>query len=482
MKDTIRRMCLTVLFVLVAGLVAACGGGGTGDTGSTGGAAATSAPAGGESGGATGGEAATAAPAGGEAATTAAGGEAGGGTAGTLPADCSTVQLQYWNPFTGPDGPYMGQMVDAFNTANPNIQVTMTSQGEYYTQLSTAAASQTLPDVAVVHADQLATQVFRNILRPLGDVEAAVGVTGSDYPEAVWNAGEIAGQRYAIPLDIHPMTMFYNQDLLTTAGLTAAPTNREEFEAAAAAMTTGDNKGFLLTAGFPIQQIFSMLLHQNGGSWFNEDGTEATWNSEAGVEALQWLKDAQANYSEPNLEVDAELNAFKAGTVGMIWNGIWQTTNVTGEGVEFNGQATAVPQIFDTPAVWAGSHQLTLPAQANVDPCKDAAAGIFIKYLVDNSVTWAQAGQIPANNNVRSSDEFQAVQPQASIAPSVEGAFFPPSVPGITDAFAPLDEAVASIMNGTSTDIKAALDDAANRANQILEQNKQNFGDAPAAQ
>lgn len=52
----------------------------------------------------------------------------------------------------------MGQMVDAFNAANPNIVVTMTTQGEYYTQLSTAAASNTLPDVAIVHADQVATQ------------------------------------------------------------------------------------------------------------------------------------------------------------------------------------------------------------------------------------------------------------------------------------------------------------------------------------
>ena len=24
-----------------------------------------------------------------------------------LPADCGTVSLEYWNPFTGPDGPFM---------------------------------------------------------------------------------------------------------------------------------------------------------------------------------------------------------------------------------------------------------------------------------------------------------------------------------------------------------------------------------------
>jgi multiple sugar transport system substrate-binding protein len=194
---------------------------------------------------------------------------------------------------------------------------------------------------------------------------------------------------------------------------------------------------------------------------------------------MNWLLEAQSNWSEPNLEVDAELNAFKGGTVGLIWNGIWQTTNVTGEGVEFDGQATAVPQIGPEPATWGGSHQLTLPTQASPDPCKDEAAAVFIKYLLDNSITWAQAGQLPANNVVRSSDEFMAIQPQASIAPSADHVFFPPAVPGITDAYAPLDEAVSALMAGTATDVQTALDDAAARANQILAENKENYGDAP---
>lgn len=392
---------------------------------------------------------------------------------------CGVVELQYWNPFTGPDGPYMGEMVEAFNASQTDIKVTMTSQGEYYTQLATAAAAGTLPDVAILHADQVATHVFRNMLRPMDDLAAEMGISSADYPAGVWAAGEVAGRRYSIPLDIHPMTMFYNADLLKSAGFESAPKTGEELEAVAAALTAGDNKGFDITGGFPVQQIFQMLLHQFGGTEFSVDGTQATWNSEAGVKALQWMKDAQTKYSEPNLEVDAELNAFKTGTVGMIWNGIWQTTNVTGAGVEFNGVATAVPQIGPQMAVWAGSHQFTLPVQKTVDPCKDRAAAIFIKYMVENSVTWAKAGQIPASNSVRASAEFKAIEPQASIAPSVEYAFFPPAVPGITDAFGPLGEAVGAVMNGTATDIKAALDDAAKRANEILAQNKATYGDAP---
>ena len=460
MYVTMRRLSAVTLLLLAALLLAACPG------------AAVEEPAG-EVGEETGGvQEAEPAP------VTAAEGE--------LPAECENVILDYWNPFTGPDGPFMGEIVDNFNAEHPNIEVIMTTQSEYYTQLATAAASNTLPQVAIVHADQVATQAFRNILRPIDELVAGMNVDAGDFPEEVWNAGEVSGQRYAIPLDIHPMVLFYNADLLLEAGVDLSTfyfgVSGDEFEASAAALTEAGNNGFMLTTGFPVRQIFEQLLHQAGGQPFNEEGTEVLWDSPEGVQALEWMRNAQTQWGEPNLEVDAELNAFKGGTVGMVWNGIWQTTNLTGEAVGFDGRGTATPQIFDNPATWAGSHQLTLPAQAEVDPCQDAAAGIFIDYLLSNSVTWAAAGQIPASQTVRESEAFQAIEPQADIAPSVEVAFFPPSVPGIGDAYAPLDEAVAAVMAGEATDIEAALADAAQRAEQILAENRENYGETLPSQ
>jgi multiple sugar transport system substrate-binding protein len=402
------------------------------------------------------------------------------GSSNNTAGNCSNVQLEYWNPFTGPDGPFMRKLVESFSTAHPDIKVKMTTQADYSTKLDTAAASDTLPDVAVINEDQVATQAFRHVIRPIDNEVKQMGYSESDFPALAWQITEVAGHRYAVPLSIVPMTMYYNADLLKKYGINNPPKTADEFTAAATAVTKDGNHGFQITSGFPVQQIFQQLLHQYGGSEFNADSTQATWNSDAGIKALQWMRDAQDKYSVPKLPVDADLNSFKAGKAGMIWNGIWQTSNVTGEGVDFNGQATAVPQIGSQPATWAGMATLALPVhKKGEDKCKTQASVTFIKYLLDNSVQWAKAGNIPAYNKARTSEDLKALHPQAEIAPSVEKPVFPPPVPGVSDAFAPLSDAIAAVMLGTAKDIKKALDDSAKRSDQILAQNKQKYGDAP---
>lgn len=394
--------------------------------------------------------------------------------------NCSNVQLSYWNPFTGPDGPYMGRLVSSFNSSQSNIKVQMTTQAEYPTKLDTAAASDTLPDVAIINEDQIATEAFRHIIRPMDAYLPQLGYSSSDFPSLAWSISQVAGKRYAIPLSIVPMTMYYNADLLKKAGINSPPKTASDFATAAAATTQGSQHGFQITTGFPVQQIFQQLLHQYGGSEFSSDGTQATWNSSAGVQALQWMKNAQSKYSAPKLPVDADLNSFKSGTVGMIWNGIWQATNVTGQGVDFNGQATAVPQIGPQAATWAGMASLALPVhKKGIDKCKDNAAITFIKYLETNAVQWSQAGNVPAYNTARNSSQLKSLPLQSALASSVENPVFPPPIPGVSDAFAPLSDAVGAIMAGTSSDIKGTLDRAASRANQILAQNKQKYGTAP---
>lgn len=411
-----------------------------------------------------------------------------GSNVGLAQTTCSEAaqgqQITFWNGFSGPDGQFMANLVNRFNAENESgVQVTMTVQPftEYYNTLNAAAASNTLPDMLQIHVEQIPTNAIRSVIRPiLEDVLATMNVDATDFPEAIWTATEFNGERYSIPLDIHPLVMWYNRAQWEAAGIedpAGKVLSREEYDAALTALqeSSGGAMAWSITNGFPITWMFEILLHQFGGTWFNEDATEVAWNSEAGIQALQYLKDQQSTYSQPNLEVDAGVTAFKQGNSAAEWNGTWQVSNLTGEGFQ-DGWGAPIPQIGSQYAVTSGSHTLALGASSD-DPAKTAAAACVISFVSENSLEWVQgAGHIPARNSVRESEAFQDTQPQASYATMADSAVFLPSVPGITDATAQLGQAVEAVMVEANPDIQGALDEAAARANQALEQNRQRYG------
>ena len=78
------------------------------------------------------------------------------------------VKPRFWNGFTGGDGPFMKGMVEDFNKANPNAEVSMNTLqwGDYYSKVPNAVASGAGPDVGIMHIDQLATNAARRVDRP----------------------------------------------------------------------------------------------------------------------------------------------------------------------------------------------------------------------------------------------------------------------------------------------------------------------------
>ena len=97
----------------------------------------------------------------------------GGGAEGY---DGPNVALQFWNGFTGGDGPIMKQLVDKFNSEHPNIKVTMNTQqwADYYAKLPSAVAAGKGPEIAIMHVDSVATNAARRVIQPLDDVATAL--------------------------------------------------------------------------------------------------------------------------------------------------------------------------------------------------------------------------------------------------------------------------------------------------------------------
>ena len=165
--------------------------------------------------------AATEAPATEAGATSAPATEAAGGTA-ECPAGVDGQTIEMWSPFTGGDGDEMTALAERFSSENPcGITVTHVAQPEYVQKLEAGAAAGQLPAMTAVHAINVAQLAARGVLKPFGaEANAALGDDfAGDFPEALWSAGEFKGRRYSIPLDTHPLIMFYNKDLFEQAGI-----------------------------------------------------------------------------------------------------------------------------------------------------------------------------------------------------------------------------------------------------------------------
>lgn len=388
------------------------------------------------------------------------------------------ITISYWTPFTGPDGPFMQELVDQFNAEGTTITVEMETLPDYYTEVNTAAQADTLPQVGIMHLDQIPLNAENALITPVADLTAALELTGDDFTEDVWNGTFWKGEQYSIPMDIHPFSMYWNKAAFTEAGLDPeTPPEGEDGlrDALQALIDAGFDGPVWSNHGFGAGNTWASLFYQAGGQWTNEDYSEALWNDEAGLRALDYMKALVDDGLHPaQVEIDAEINAFLNGESGLIFTGPWQTTRLA-EALGDDLGAAPFPQVFGE-GVWAGSHTLAVFDGASDE--ERQAAYYFIDWITSHAIEWAGAGMPAARASVRDSAEFQDVPYIGAIAEQLPDArFFPPVPEGFNLLYGEggATEAVISVLVGDQ-EAQPALDASVERYTQVLQELKEEYG------
>ncbi|MGK5499670.1 ABC transporter substrate-binding protein [Streptomyces sp. URMC 125] len=393
--------------------------------------------------------------------------------------DGPKVTLQYWNGFTGGDGPHMRAMVEAFNKEYAGrIEVRNTTRRweDLYPAMPTAITAGKGPDVAVVHNDWVATFAARRTLVPLDDVVSALGMKESDFIPAVWQAGVYRGKRYSVPLDVHCLADYANTRHLARAGLEEPPADRSGYEDALAELRgAGIKHPFWMPNKWPAHLMFMSLLWQFGGELYSEDGARALWGSDAGAEALSWMREqVTRGHSPAQVALDAQYNAFKNGRVGFTWDGIWQINDLRSNAKDLDWRMAPLPVIGERAAVWSASHNFVLTSQAAKDENKVQAAKYFVDYMSKQSTEWAKAGMIPARNSVREQAEVAGL-PQTALAEEMGVFHFTPALPGVGDVQSKaLELAVQKAVLGRAEPAEA-LAEGVRTADKLLAENQQKY-------
>jgi multiple sugar transport system substrate-binding protein len=387
------------------------------------------------------------------------------------------IHIQFWNGFTGGDGPFMQKLVDRFNAEHDSISVGMVTVRwlEYYSKVPAAVSTGHGPDVAIMHVDQLATFAARGVIVPVDDITRSLGLSRDDFFPQVWDEGRHRGHRYGVPLDTHPLGMYWNTELFAKAGIDEAPQDRRELERALAKLKAkGVQHPFWMPSLWPAHFMFMTLLWQFGGELYNADTTRALFASDAGVEAIAWMRQMIAKgYSPPNVGLDGQYIAFKNGQNAVTWDGIWQINDLAAA-PGLKARAAPVPRIGSRRAVWSDSHNFVIPRKGTLDPDRVAAAKTFISWISAHSLGWAKAGQVPARTSVRQSAAFRALRDQSQLARQVPYIHYPPPTPGLpTVQEETLQVAVDAAVRGG--DARRTLSSAAEKANRMLADNHRIF-------
>lgn len=208
---------------------------------------------------------------------------------------------------------------DTYNNIDLNVEIV--SWNDIYTVVTTRIGTNQAPDI--LNIDTFADYVADDLLVPAEDY-ASSSLKAKIIP-SFWDANELDGTVWALPILASCRAMFCNMDLLNEAGITEAPKTWAEVDAACAAIkaTFGDR---IVPWGLDIssdegQAAFSYYTWNNGGGFLDANGDWAL-NSAANVEAMNYIKTLIDNgYTNANPYTDTRYplqDAFNAGSQAMM--------------------------------------------------------------------------------------------------------------------------------------------------------------------
>lgn len=355
-------------------------------------------------------------------------------------------EVVWWDFLGGGDGVRMVALIDRFNAEHPDINISATTLEwgtPFYTKVRTSAAVGEGPDVMTYHLSRVPLALNEGVLSEItADDLKNAGLTTDDFFErSVAAASSADGTLHAIPFDVHSVVLYYNKDLLAGTDFLDADGNLtgidslESFQAAltAAAEQSGSEPlSYASADDGTTYRVFYTLFSQMGGELITDGEVLAGDNAAKAQQAIEIMADWRQNgWTPEQAEYPASVALFTSGRSAFHWNGVWEVPTMvdlaaSGE-LGFEWGAVQIPALMGQFGTWADSHAFAIPQEPEpMDPEKRAAVMTVIGWMSQNSLSWAEAGHVPAFRSVAESDKFRAMEPNATYAALVDTVAYDP--------------------------------------------------------
>lgn len=289
-------------------------------------------------------------------------------------------------------------LTDGYTAAHPNVEIepVYIPFADFKKRLSVGLAASDLPDLVIIdnpdHAAYAAMGLFADITDKIAD-----WADKDQFFPGPWKSASLDGKQYGIPLGSNNLALYYNERMLTDAGV-QPPTTWDELRATAKALTKDGVTGLGISAPGNEEGTFQFLpwLLSAGAAFDNVGGAE-------GAKAYGFLadlvKDGSMSKDVINWTQSDVMKQFAAGKVAMMVNGPWQLPELATTAPDLKFGIVLLPKDRQYASVLGGEN-LGVVNGKNVDE-----AVSFIKYVASPEVIkpFAQGfGYFPARKDVAS--------------------------------------------------------------------------------
>jgi ABC-type glycerol-3-phosphate transport system substrate-binding protein len=304
--------------------------------------------------------------------TVACGPAAPGGTSGATgataaPAGTSggqvTLRFMTHNTLEKPAGDYLRQVVDAFQTAHPNIKIAVedTPNADVFTKLTAAAAGGDIPDVIDAQNGGIAGFQSLNAALDITDRVKQAGLEDLIYPAYLQGSRTVDGRYLALPLYGGSDALYYRTDYFQEAGLDPSkpPRTWPDLANAATKLTQADKGRYgmaLYGKVHTIRVLYFMEQAGPDGNMLRRESGSDKWdilvNSPDSQKAWQFLVDlARVQKAVPpnvvEMDYPAVVSAFAGGNIAMMTTGPWGAQTLIATNQDLDGKFGVGP--FPTP-------------------------------------------------------------------------------------------------------------------------------------
>lgn len=402
------------------------------------------------------------------------------------------TEITWWHAMSGSRLKVVDQIVKDFNASHPDIELTALYTGSYaetMTKYIAAYRSETAPNIVQVYEVGTQQMLSSGAITPVYKIPGMLGETWdwAQYVIPITNYYSTEGNLWSMPFNSSTAMLYYNRDMFAKAGLDPdhPPRTWAEVESAGKKLLSSGAVKHVLSFGWPGWVLEQMFASHNQLFADNNNGRsgmakKVLFNGDFGEMVLKtWTRLSEEGifiYGGPEYSANS---AFEAGQIAML---IQSTSSLSGieKGSEFKVGTTFLPRFEGHPGGNSviGGASLWVTKDQNEEQLK--AVWAFLKYLgrPEVAVQWHKGtGYFPTVNaavqSLMTEGWFTKGQNYLTAFLQVlSGRRDTAAATGVRmGPFVQIRElertAIEKSVSGQLSP-KAALDDAAKKANQLL--------------